>query len=121
MSPSRNPAAAIYVGQLICSHLNKAPLSREEFAQRLEISVSKLDNLLVGRHYFPLELVKVAAEALGIEEGELAYFVLRQYFPNEAIDSTFEGIGAYAIRRHDQTGKAPKGTSKKKKKKKRDA
>lgn len=119
MWPYRDPDAAIYVGQMICAHLNKSQLSTEELALRLGLSVSKLVNLMTGRHYFPLELAKLVAEALGIELGEFVYFVLLQYFPKEAVDSAFESICAYAVLRHEQMGQAPKENSERKRKRKK--
>ncbi len=79
MTPYRNPHAALRVGQIIEAHLAKSEVSYRDLADRLGVTDTKITYFVTGRHYFPVELAKQTAKALGIDHGEFIYFILFQY------------------------------------------
>lgn len=114
----RNPHAAVYIGKLISEHLGKSQLSQQQLAKRLGISDAKLLNLLLGQHYFPLELAETVSNLLDIEAGELVRNILLQDFPKHEVEFAFQAIGAYAISRHKHVEEKPNGSLDGKKKRK---
>ncbi len=111
----KNPYGAVRVGEMIHSYLEKSELSQAQFASRVGVRAAKMVNLLLGRNYFPLGLTKPTAEALGIDEGELTYFVLLQFHPKKDVDAAFAAICDYALSRQGETEEKSKGKASKKK------
>ncbi|MBX4954757.1 helix-turn-helix domain-containing protein [Rhizobium lentis] len=103
MTPYRNPHAALRVGQIMEAHLKKSELSYRDLAHRLGVSDTKIVYFVTGRHYFPVEFAKPTAEALGIDQGELIYSILLQYFPKAEVDAIWEAIAAH-ISEQQKTG-----------------
>ncbi|MBY3025434.1 helix-turn-helix domain-containing protein [Rhizobium leguminosarum] len=87
MPTYRNPHAALYVGQIMQTHLTKSQMSYQELALRLGVSDTKIVSFVTGRHYLPVEFANPTAEALGIDQGELIYSTLQQYFPKAEVDA----------------------------------
>lgn len=104
MGPYRNPHAALHVAQAISAHLTKSGMSLEQMSQRLGLSPgAKIINLSMGRHYFPLELAKHAAEVLGIDTAHFLRLVLLQYHPKAGVDDAFNIICASALQGQEPT------------------
>ncbi|MGO7398509.1 MULTISPECIES: hypothetical protein [Rhizobium] len=80
-------------------------------------------SLVTGRHYFPVEFSNPTAEAVGIDQGELVYFTLQQYFPSTTVDSVWEAIAAHILAQQEpseeKSGAKRRDRHKKKKKKSR--
>ena len=82
-----NPAAAINVGRIIAEHLARSKMSIEQLGQRLEMKPgAKLNNLIAGRHYFPIHLMRPIVEALGIERESFARAVLLQFYSEDKVE-----------------------------------
>jgi hypothetical protein len=119
MGPYRDPQAALVVGQTISAHLSKSAISLEQLAKRLELKrAAKIINLATGRHYFPLEQAKLAAEILGIDAPKFLRLVLLQYHPMKGVNEAFEVISAHALEGRKQASGPGKTKRKEKKKKK---
>lgn len=97
MIPYRNPHASLRVGQIIEAHLTKSEVSYRDLANRLGVRDTKIIYFVTGRHYFPVEFAKPAAEALGIDHGELIYSVLLQYFTGAEVAAIWEAIAAHIL------------------------
>ncbi|SEH23567.1 helix-turn-helix transcriptional regulator [Rhizobium sp. NFR12] len=120
MTPYRNPHAALRVGQVIEAHLAKSEVSYRDLADRLGVRDTKITYFVTGRHYLPVEFAKPAAEALGIDQGELIYLILLQYFPEADADAIWEAIATHVVERQEPgEGDADDEGQKNKKKKKR--
>ncbi|KEQ09333.1 helix-turn-helix transcriptional regulator [Pseudorhizobium pelagicum] len=119
----RDPGAAIEVGKFIAAAIGRSALSMEEVCDLTGVSRgAKLQNLLTGRHYFPLELARPLAKSLDLDPANLIYLVLRQYAPADAVGYVFEAVSQHAIAQlrteKDVTPQSERVRSKKKKKKK---
>ncbi|MBX4920008.1 helix-turn-helix transcriptional regulator [Rhizobium bangladeshense] len=100
MTPYRNPHAALRVGQIIEAHLKKSELSYRDLAHLLGVSDTKIVYFVTGRHYFPVEFAKPTAEALAIDQGELIYSILLQYFPTTEVDAIWASIATHIFDQH---------------------
>lgn len=119
MNPYRNPRAALRVGQIIEAHLTKSELSYRDLAHRLGVSDTKILYFVTGRHYFPVEFAKPAAEALGIALGEFIYSILLQYFLKVEVDAIWEAIATHILAQQDSGEEESDDERREKRKKKR--
>lgn len=120
MTTLRNPHAALHVGKIIKTHLDKSELSYSDLAHKLQVSDAKIDYWVTGRHYIPLEHAKVIADTLGISPGELVYHMLLQYFTKVEVDGMWEAIATHILAQQElDKGETEDGRSEKKKKKKK--
>lgn len=101
MTPYRDPHAALSVGQIIEAHLTKSEVSYRDLAHRLGVPDTKIIYFVTGRHYFPVEFAKPTAEALGIDQGELIYSILLQYFPKAEVDAIWEAIATHIFEQQE--------------------